>query len=430
MVLAATLTFTWIRLRQGSTGPAVAVGRGHLLPIARRNAARNPGRSTLTIGLVASACFVIVAVSAFHIDPAGQVPTLASGNGGLAVIVQSDRPIYHDLNAPAGRELLGFDEKASELLRPCKTFAMRVNTGDDASCLNLYRPRQPRVLGVPSAMVDRGGFVWGGSISDRDNPWKSLGEPLPNEDGAPVIPVVIDKNTATYALQPRVGVGDTYHITDGRGNRLGLKVVGLLSGSIFQGDLLIGEEDFLEHFPNVSGYRLLLVETPSQTTSDGIVKVRDTLESTLADYGASAETTGQRLSRLLAVQNTYLATFQSLGGLGLLLGTFGLAAVQLRNVLQRRGELALLRATGFRRATLAKMVMLENGLLLAAGLGSGIVAALVAVLPHLLTRAASIPWTPLAATLGSVAVVGLIAGLAAVRAVLRAPLLPALRHER
>ena len=39
------------------------------------------------------------------------------------------------------------------------------------------------------------------------------------------------------------------------------------------------------------------------------------------------------------MENTYLSTFQTLGGLGLVLGTFGLAAVLLRNVLERRREL-------------------------------------------------------------------------------------------
>ena len=134
--------------------------------------------------------------------------------------------------------------------------------------------------------------------------------------------------------------------------------------------------------------------------------------------------------RLLAVQNTYLSTFQSLGGLGLLLGTFGLAAVQLRSVLERRGELALLRAAGFRRATLAAMVMLENGLLLIGGLGVGVaggvggrVAASVEprrVDPLAVAGRHARPWCLL---------VGLLAGLAAVRAALRAPLLGALREE-
>ncbi|HYW78293.1 MAG TPA: FtsX-like permease family protein, partial [Thermoguttaceae bacterium] len=147
-------------------------------------------------------------------------------------------------------------------------------------------------------------------------------------------------------------------------------------------------------------------------------------------YGMATETTGGRLADFLAVQNTYLSTFQSLGGLGLLLGTFGLGAVQLRNVLERRGELALLRAAGFRRSMLAVLVMLENGLLLALGLGCGMLAALVAVAPHLIGRTAVIPWPSLAGTLLLVLAIGLIAGLGAVRAVLRAPLLGALREER
>lgn len=47
------------------------------------------------------------------------------------------------------------------------------------------------------------------------------------------------------------------------------------------------------------------------------------------------------------MQNTYLSTFLVLGGLGVLLGTLGLGAVLLRGVVERRGELALLRELGF-----------------------------------------------------------------------------------
>jgi ABC-type antimicrobial peptide transport system permease subunit len=124
-----------------------------------------------------------------------------------------------------------------------------------------------------------------------------------------------------------------------------------------------------------------------------------------------------------------LTTFQSLGGLGLLLGTFGLATVQLRNVLERRGELALLRAAGFRRARLALLVMLENAALLIGGLAIGVASAIVAILPHLLAGGAAIPWLTLAITLGLVLIIGLAAGISAVRATLHAPLLPALRSE-
>ena len=53
-----------------------------------------------------------------------------------------------------------------------------------------------------------------------------------------------------------------------------------------------------------------------------------------ADFAAAA----RRLAQFNAVQNTYLNTFQVLGGLGLLLGSAGLGVVVLRNVLERRNE--------------------------------------------------------------------------------------------
>jgi putative ABC transport system permease protein len=458
LALVTTLTVVWQRLRRGSTGPAVAVGRGNLLRLALRNVARNPGRSGLTIGLVAAACFLIVAMSAFRIDPAQQVPTLDSGNGGFTLVAESDQPLYHDLNTREGRAELGFSQEDQALLARCKVFSLRVKPGDDASCLNLYQPRQPRLLGVPPALIERGGFAWADAPRGEENPWRSLGPVTHREGGeeraVPVgedaalltgspppphlgplstgerdpaaIPVVLDKNTANYSLHLWKGRGEAYETTDGRGRTLRLKVAGLLSNSIFQGDLLMPEAALLRYDPHVSGYRFFLIETPPETTAG----VQAALERTLGDYGFATETTADRLASFLAVQNTYLSTFQSLGGLGLLLGTMGLAAVQLRNVLERRGELALLRAAGFRRALLTRMVMLENVLVLVIGLAAGMLGAIVAILPYLVGRGAQIPWASIGGILVVVLVVGILAGRAAVGALAATPLLTALREDR
>jgi len=106
-----------------------------------------------------------------------------------------------------------------------------------------------------------------------------------------------------------------------------------------------------------------------------------------------------------------------------------LATVQLRNVLERRGELALLRAAGFRRRRLAGMVLLENSVLLLTGLAVGVFAALVAVAPHMLSGGAAAPLDDLAAMLGIVLAVGVMTGLLAARATLKAPLVAALRGD-
>jgi ABC-type antimicrobial peptide transport system permease subunit len=137
----------------------------------------------------------------------------------------------------------------------------------------------------------------------------------------------------------------------------------------------------------------------------------------------------RRLAAFNAVQNTYLSTFQVLGGLGLLLGSAGLGVVVLRNVLERRGELALLLAVGFRPGAVKWLVIAEHAGLLCLGLGIGVVAALVAVLPALLSPGAEIPYVSLAVTVGAVLLSGLLWTWLASLVALRGRLLDALRND-
>jgi ABC-type antimicrobial peptide transport system permease subunit len=427
LALVSLLTLVYLQLRRGATGPAVAPGRGNLLRLALRNAARNPGRSALAIGLTASACFLIAAVSVFRVDPARQANERSSGSGGFTLVGQSELPIYFDLDTPQGRKETGFDAGQESVLAECRFYPFRVKSGDEASCLNLYQPQQPRLLGVGPKFIARGGFAWT-DAPDLSNPWEVLAPDAPRVRGQAEgsIPVVLDQTTANYALNLWNGRGENFAIQDAHDRPLGLQVAGLLKDSIFQGDLLLGEDDLRGYDPAAAGYRYFLIETPPGQAA----AVQQVLQRKLGDYGFTSETTVQRLSTLAAVENTYLATFQGLGGLGLLLGTIGLAVVQWRNVLERRGELALLRAAGFPARTLAVLVAMENVLLLVLGLGVGLLAALVAVLPHLIGRGAAVPCGLLAAIFALVLVAGLAASLLAMRGVLRTPILAALREER
>ena len=113
----------------------------------------------------------------------------------------------------------------------------------------------------------------------------------------------------------------------------------------------------------------------------------------------------------------------------MILGTLGLGIVLLRNVLERRGELATLRAFGFRRRLLAQLVLAENGYLLLAGLAVGAVAGLVAAAPNIVSAAHRFPWSTVLGTLALVMVAGVLASLLAVRGTLRTPLLPALKED-
>lgn len=401
----------------GREASTLEPGRSALARLGVGNCGRNPGRSRVSVTLVASAAFLVVTVAAYQQDPSREQLTRESGTGGFALVAESDVELHQDLASPEGRAELGLEEGD---LAEATVVPLRRLPGDDTSCLNLYQPTRPRVLGVPPELIARGGFTFQKTLGEAPaNPWELLEREI--EPG--VIPAIGDANSAQWILKLPLGADLT--LEDDLGQPVRLRLVGMLATSIFQSELLISEANFVRHFPNHEGYGYFLIETPPA----GAEALGQKLEAALAPYGFDATLAADKLAAFHQVQNTYLSTFQTLGGLGLLLGTVGLAVVLLRNVLERRGELATMRAFGFRRAQLRWMVVVENGLLLAVGLAIGTGAALVTVAPHLASEVAQVPWKSIAWTLASIFLFGLAACILSATGALRASLLPALKAE-
>jgi putative ABC transport system permease protein len=383
-----------------------------LLGMAARNGAASPGRSLLSVTLVAAACFVLVTVAANRRSEA----ETDTGAGGFPLYAESAVPLAADPNRPDGRLTLGLEENAA--LPGVSILSLRVVPGDDASCLNLYRPERPRLLGVPSGtLTNRFRFKRGLKAA---NPWSLLDRDL----GPGVIPAIADENSATWIL--KVKLGEDLVMTDESGAPVRLRLVALLDHSFFQSEVLVSEKNLLRHFPRRAGRSFFLIDAPRQRAG----QISQALEEGLARYGFDVSTTAERLASYQAVEATYLQTFGALGGFGLLLGTLGLGIALLRGVIERRGELAALRAFGFRRRRIAWMVTAENGFLLVLGIALGTVAGLLAVAPRLFEGGGVIPWTPLLWTLLAVLILGFASSLASVWTALQAPLLPVLKEER
>jgi ABC-type antimicrobial peptide transport system permease subunit len=336
--------------------------------------------------------------------------------------------LVHDPNTAEGREALNFvSEQDAATLRGVTFTRFRVRPGDDASCLNLYQPRNPRILAATEDFINSGRFTFqdhlASTTEENKNPWLLLNAEA--ADGA--IPVIADANSMTYVLHLKLGDEFILNQSGGSTAPVRLRIVGALSDSIFQGEFLMSEKNFLRLFPEQEGYRFFLLDTvatPGQSTA-----IMSLLEERLSDFGFDVVTTGERLASFHRVENTFISTFQMLGGLGLVLGTLGLSAVLLCNVLERRRELALLRAVGYNTTDFAVMVIAENTLILFCGLLTGAACALLAIAPVLFSRGGRPPTFSLGVLLLAVLVSGLLASLLATVSALRSPLLPALRAE-
>lgn len=406
------------------------------LGFAETNAARHRGRSLLCIALVASTTFLILSIGIFRLDPEKETTGAMepSGSGGFSFLGETAFPVFHDPASVRGREELGLQESEIKHLAASgfEILSIRMRDGDDAGCLNLYRSNSPRVLGVPKAILRHDLFRFA-KKGTGDSPWERLRKPVGTDpDAMRRVPVILDANTAMYSLHLTGRIGEVYDLDDGRGGTIRCEVVGLLGNSVLQGDILMSEENLSALFPEAGGYRFFLARSERGPLDDASVKI---MYDMLGDYGFQGAYASDRLRELFAVQNTYLSTFQSLGGIGLLLGLFGFAVLQARNVFERRKELALMRAIGFSSSRVILILLYESLSLLLKGLALACFASIFALLPFLAGTTTQSPGDPVPIVilflklLGTMFVLGVLSNLLASWSVLRIPIARELAEE-
>ncbi|NOT30536.1 MAG: ABC transporter permease [Planctomycetes bacterium] len=326
--------------------------------------------------------------------------------------------MLHDLETAAGREFYGL---AEEELAGVEVVPLRVRAGDEASCLNLDLPRSPRLLGVrPARLAGRFRFSQGPDALEQ--PWALLDTRLDPYLGVEVVPAIVDATSLQWTLHKRLG--DELELVDGRGRPFRVRFVAALADSVLQGDVLIAEARFEALFPDEAGQRAFLLDAPPERAA----VLAERLARALADEGLTLVPTHERLDLLHGVQNTYLTIFQALGGLGLVLGSAGLLALVLRSAVERRGELALMRALGFSKAELRWLFLGEQAGLVWIGLVVGALAGLCVVLPSL-DFGALHPLRTLALLLVAVGLSGTGWVWLGATAALRGPMLAALNRE-
>jgi len=294
--------------------------------------------------------------------------------------------------------------------------------GNDASCLNLNQVSQPKILGISPLVFDQKqsfNFVNLDPTIDAQHPWLSLDKAL-----APgIIPAYADQTVITWGLRKKVG--DTLLYTDERGKLLKVKLMGGLDNSVFQGNILVSAELFNKYFPSVGGSKIVLIDGNFADRS----KISERLEYLFQDYGMVVTPTSERLAQFNSVENTYLSVFMMLGGLGIIIGTIGLGIVLLRNLTERKQEVALYQAIGFKHKYILKLILTENLFILTAGMGIGIIGALAGILPSFISPAFKFPVSYLTGIILLIFLNGFIWIYLPIKSSLRQNLVQSLRKE-
>ncbi len=334
--------------------------------LGRKNLKRNPWGSFSTIVLLVLSTFILLITALNRKDVLPDPKDKRSGSGGFEYVVEATIPMLYDLNDPDRQDALGMPEGL--------TFLQMLSAyNDDASCLNLNRITQPKILGVdPNQLEGRFSFVSDGLITDKEHPWQTLSQSMNG-----VIPAIVDETVMVWGLGKNVG--DTLVYENRRGEKMALLLVGGLSSSVLQGHVVISRQQFERHFPEAGGSDFMLMETVGNVDNLPVE-----LEFTFKEFGWQVTSTKKKLAEFASIENTYLNIFFLMGAFAMLLATVGLAVSILSNLLDRKKEWALLRSLGFGQGKMLRLFSYEHMTLFLTGTGIGLICSVIATLPGLL----------------------------------------------
>jgi len=378
----------------------------------------NPASAISPILFIASGIFIVFILGSNRKNFSGINENRSGGTGGYLLWCENTIPVKENINTEAGRKSYGLDEKGLTGLRFVQ---IKRQAGNDASCLNLNHITAPPVMGIdPDDFIQRKSFSFSSKLQSEtvSDPWQYL----TMTPGRNIIYGIADQTVLEWNL--KLKTGDTLILRAENGAPLKIIIAGGLQSSVFQGNVIIGLNNFSKYFPTISGSSVLLVDGQKELTDQYIKTLNDRLENN----GVIIETTSHRLESFFEVTNTYLSVFAVLGALGMIIGIAGLGFVLLRNYNQRKLEFSLMLAVGFSLETIKKMIFSEQLMIMLAGISTGLVSGMIATMPSM-RNYSDIPFLLMIGMIAAMLAAGISALYLALRPITSNSLIAGLRKE-
>jgi len=378
----------------------------------------HPSSAISPVLFIAAGIFIVFILGSNRKNFSGINDSRLGGTGGYLLWGENIIPVKEDLNTESGKKTYGLDD---DDLKDMRFVQIKKLEGNDASCLNLNHIKAPPLLGIdPGDFISRKSFSFSGKLKSESiaDPWQYLAL----SPGKNIIYGIADQSVLEWNL--KLKIGDTLILRAENGVPLKIVIAGGLQSSVFQGNVIIGLNNFSKYFPSSSGSSVLLVDGKMDLTDLYIKTLNDRFENN----GIIIESTSQRLESFFEVTNTYLSVFAVLGALGMIIGVAGLGFVLLRNYSQRKQEFSLMLAVGFSLEKIKGMIFSEQLLILFAGVSTGIISALAASLPSI-KHYSDIPWLLMLAMIAAILLAGISALYFALRPITQNSLIGSLKRE-
>ena len=294
-------------------------------------------------------------------NPNNPIPSLAGTLG------DAGAPVAQEIRAEGAVLIAGFDS------------ATEVSQGAPDDAPGAVAWEDYPVQGLTDGFVENGDVPLGkiaNGYEDADAVWEAL---RTESDVAIIDGFTIEGGFgpgSEFQLDGLADAGDTFDaptitIRDSAtGESRDVRVIGIIAfgaSSNFFG-IYVGEDAFRDVFgePEASVHYVAL------TNPDDSRAAANKIEAALVTSGAQADSLQEIADEENALSRSFLYLMQAFMGLGLLVGIAAVGVIAFRTVVERRQQIGMLRAIGYKRNTVALSFLLESSFVTILGVTSGI----------------------------------------------------------
>ncbi|MCJ2540343.1 MAG: FtsX-like permease family protein, partial [Candidatus Thermoplasmatota archaeon] len=184
---------------------------------------------------------------------------------------------------------------------------------------------------------------------------------------------IVDSTTASTNVP--IEVGDEVTLPPLAGGPPGktYKIIGIVDEMLFYG-LFVQKEGFIADFPQVGGSNLFLMKV---VEGNDVQQVANDLEADMVVIGLDVLVMDDLLAESVEQMEAMFQMFELFMSLGLVVGIASLGVLSVRTVIERKQEIGIIRAIGYRKSMVLWIFLTEMlfvttmGVLI--GLGTGLI---------------------------------------------------------
>jgi len=319
--------------------------------LVERNIMRNKFRTVSTIIMFSLVIFLIFALATnIMLQRAGSVKAADQIGGGFDFYAESTIPINFDINDPSAIASKGI---SNEVLTGLEFFPLKSVGHEVGKCSNMNAVYPPRIYGVDDRFIDSNDFKFmrtSEENAETQEIWEYLQDFNRNEA---TVSIIGDYETLIWIYGG--DVGSVFELTDDYGNVYKLEVIGIINSPIFAGSFIMAENNFDRLFPLSGELRSFLGITHS-----AVEDYSNALEWEFREYGFAVTTVNELASESTEFVAAYMSLFQIYLYFGLIVGIAALGMISLKATSERRYEIGVLKAIGFKNRQVFTSFILEN----------------------------------------------------------------------